>query len=205
MDIRLARALAGVDADARARRRPDLEDQARPHGHEPRHARADRARERLRDAARHLERPDDHGHRPRRLGAALHRPAAGEGRRVRGGARDDQAVHERQGGQLEREGPPAEVGAPGAARDRDARRRLRAEGARSRRPAGRRRDHPARRPGHHPVDHGHGPPGSRGSGPRPGGAQVHRQRARVTSATISPTRANRCGGSRPWSRTTSRI
>ena len=47
----------------------DLDDQARPHGHEPRHARADRARERLRDAARHLGRPHGHGHRPRRLGA----------------------------------------------------------------------------------------------------------------------------------------
>ena len=32
------------------------------------------------------ERPHDHGHRPRRLGAALHRPAAGQGGRVRRGA-----------------------------------------------------------------------------------------------------------------------
>src|SRR6185312_7675608 len=45
VDLRLARALAGVDADARPRRRPDVEDQARPHGHEPGHTRADRARE----------------------------------------------------------------------------------------------------------------------------------------------------------------
>ena len=44
------------------------------------------------------ERPDDHGRRPRRLGRALRRPPADEGRRVRGSAADDQAVHERQGG-----------------------------------------------------------------------------------------------------------
>ena len=35
----------------------------------PAHARPDGARERVRDAARHLERPDDHGRRPRRLRA----------------------------------------------------------------------------------------------------------------------------------------
>ena len=69
------------------------------------------------------------------------------------------------------------MGAAGAAGDRDARRRLRAEGARGRRPAGRRRHHPARRPGHHPVDHGHGPEGRRGGRPRSRSAQVHRQRA----------------------------
>ena len=96
VDVRLARPLAGVDADAGDRRRPHLEDQARPHGHEPGHARPDGARKRLRDAARHLERPHDHGHRPRRLRAALHRPAAGQGRRVRGRTPHDQAVHERQ-------------------------------------------------------------------------------------------------------------
>ncbi len=56
---------------------------------------------------------------------------------------------------LEREGSPAQVGASGAAGDRDARRRLRPEGACRRRTPGRRRDHPARRPRHHPVDHGH--------------------------------------------------
>ena len=105
------------------------------------------------------------------------RPQADEGRRLRGGAADDQAVHERQGGDLEREAAPAQVGAAGAAGDRDARRGLRAEGARGGRAAGRRRDHPARRPGHHPVDHGHGPEGGRGGRARPGGAQVHRQRA----------------------------
>ena len=98
LDLRLARALAGVVPGDGARCRPDVEDQARPHGHEPGHARADGARERLRDAARHLERPHDHGHRPRRLRAPLHRPAAGQGRRVRRGAEDDQAVHERRGG-----------------------------------------------------------------------------------------------------------
>ena len=177
LDLRLARALAGVDAGDGAPRRPDVEDQARPHGHEPGHPRPDGARERVRDAARHLERPDDHGRRPRRLGRALRRPQADEGGRLRGSAEDGQAVHERQGGDLERQGAPAQVGAAGAARDRDARRRLRPEGARRRGPPGRRRHHPARRPGHHPVDHGHGPQGRRGGGTRPGGAQVHRQRA----------------------------
>ena len=38
LDLRLARALAGVVPCVRARRRPHLEDQARPHGHQPRHA-----------------------------------------------------------------------------------------------------------------------------------------------------------------------
>ena len=41
------------------------------------------AREPLRHAARHLRRADGDGHRPRRLGGALHRAAAGQGGRVR--------------------------------------------------------------------------------------------------------------------------
>ena len=40
-------------------------------------------------------------------------------------------VHERQGGALERQGPPAQVGAPGAAADPDVGRGLRPEGARA--------------------------------------------------------------------------
>ena len=177
LDVRLARALAGVDAGDGAPRRPDLDDQARPHGHEPGHSRSDGARERLRNAAGHLERPDDHGRRPRRLVGAVRGPQADEGRRLRGSAEDGEAVHERQGGHLERQAAPAQVGSAGTARDRDARRRLRAEGARRRRPAGGRRHHPARRPGHHPVDHGDCPPGRRRGRARPGRAQVHRQRA----------------------------
>ena len=91
---------------------------------------------------------------------------------------------------------------PRAAGDRDARRRLRAQGARRRRARRRRRRHPARRPGHHPVDHGDGARGGRGGGPRPGGAEVHRLRRRATSPTTSPRRASRCAGSRRWSPTT---
>ena len=37
-----------------ARRRPHVDDEARPLRHQPGHARADGARERVRDAARHL-------------------------------------------------------------------------------------------------------------------------------------------------------
>ena len=73
-----------------ARRRPHVDDEARALRHEPGHARADRARERVRDAARHLERPDGDGHRPRRLRAARDRPAAGEDGGVRGVLPDDQ-------------------------------------------------------------------------------------------------------------------
>ena len=51
--------------------------------------------EHVRDAAGHLGRPDGDGDRARRLGAPLHQPEAREGRPVRGGAADDQAVHER--------------------------------------------------------------------------------------------------------------
>ena len=106
---------------------------------------------------------------------------------------------------LERQGAAAEVGAPGAAGDRDARRGLRAEGARRRRPPGRRDDHPARRPRHHPVDHGR----PRARPPRRRVATRLRSSAssarRATSPTTSPTRASRCAGSRRWSRTTSRI
>ena len=91
--------------------------------------------------------------------------------------RDDQAVHERREGHLERHRDRAGLGAPRAAADRDARGRLRPEGARHRRARGRRRDHPARRPGHHPVDDGDRPQGRRGGRPRPGRAEVHRLRA----------------------------
>ena len=86
LDLRLARPLAGVVPAAHARRAGDDDDEVRPLRDEPRHARADRPRERLRDAARHLERPDGHGHRPRRLGAPLHRPEARPRRRVRASA-----------------------------------------------------------------------------------------------------------------------
>ncbi len=92
-------------------------------------------------------------------------------------ARDDARVHERPRGQLERQGPPAQVGARGAAADPRLGRGLRAEGARGRGPRRRRRDHPARRSRDHPVDHGHGPARGRGGRPRPGAAQVHRRRA----------------------------
>ena len=68
---------------------------------------------------------------------------------------------------LERQGAPAQMGAARAAGDRDARRRLRAEGARRRRAPGRRDHHPARRPRHHPVDHGHGPAAAEEAGRDP--------------------------------------
>ena len=50
---------------------------------------------------------------------------------LRGGPEDDQAVHERREGALERHRDRARLGAPGAAADRDARGRLRAAGARA--------------------------------------------------------------------------
>ena len=46
---------------------------------------------------------------------ALHRPPADEGGGVRAGAHDDQGLHERPRGALERQGPAAQVGARGAA------------------------------------------------------------------------------------------
>ena len=61
----------------------DREDQARPLRDEPRDPRPDDHGELVRDDARHLERPDGDGDRPRRLFAACGRPAAGEGRGVR--------------------------------------------------------------------------------------------------------------------------
>ena len=131
------------------------QDQARPLRHEPGHPRPDDHRELVRDGARHLERPDGDGHRPRRLVAARRRAQAGEGRGVRGALRDDQGADERPRGRVEREEAEARVGAAGAARHPDVDRRLRAEGARRRGPRRRRRDHPARRPADHPVDHGH--------------------------------------------------
>ena len=106
-------------------------------------------------------------------------------------------------GRLERQGAPAQVGAPRAPRDPDVGRGVRAEGARGRRTRLRRRDHPARRPGDRQVDHGHRAQGRRGGGPRPGRAQVHRLAPRATSRTTSRTRESRCAGSRRWCRTTS--
>ena len=70
---------------------------------------------------------------------------------------------------------------------------------------GRRRDHPARRPRDHPVDHGHRPPRGRGGGARSRRSSSASSARRATSPTTSPTRASRCAGSRPWSRTTSWI
>ena len=75
--------------------RPDRADQARPLRHEPRDPRPDDHRELVRDDARHLERPDGDGDRPRRLVAARRRPQAGAGRRVRGATADDQGPDER--------------------------------------------------------------------------------------------------------------
>ena len=83
-----------------------------------------------------------------------------------------------QRGALERQGAAAQVGAARAARDRDARRRLRAEGARGRAAAS----------GDGVIIQLADPDiiqwimddraqGRRGGGPRPGRAQVHRQRA----------------------------
>ena len=130
LDLRLARPVAGVHADPRARGGGHRADQARPHGHEPRHARADRGGQRLRDAPGHLGRPHGDGHRARRLRPALHQPEAGAGRPLRGGHPDDQAVHERREGALERHRSRAHLGAPRAAADRDARGRLRPARAR---------------------------------------------------------------------------
>ena len=85
---------------------------------------------------------------------ADHRPAAREGRRVRASPRDDQRFHERSRGELEREGPPAQVGSPRASGDPDVGGRVRAEGARRRGPGRGRRHHPARRSRDRRVDHG---------------------------------------------------
>ena len=69
---------------------------------------------------------------------------------------DDQGVHERSRGRLEREAAASSQWVrPGAPGDPDVGRRLRAEGARRRWTRRRRRHHPARRSGDHPVDHGH--------------------------------------------------
>ena len=203
LDVRLARALAGVVPAPDDGRAGDDDDEVRALRDEPGHARADRARERLRDAARHLRRPHGHGHRPRRLGAALHRPEARPRRGVRATLPDDQGLHERPRGGVERQGAEARVGAAGAAGDPDVGRGLRPEGARGRGPRRRRRDHPARRPGDHPVDHGHRPRGGGRGGPRSRRSSSASSARRATSRTTSPTRASRCAGSRRWSRTTS--
>ena len=130
-------------------------DEVRAPRHQPGHARADRPREPLRDAARHLRRPHGDGDRPRRLRAPLHRPAAGEGGRVRDGAPDDQAVHERRTRcSWNDKDLQLKWVRPELPRDPDVGRRLRAEGARRRRARRRRRHHPARRSRDHPVDHG---------------------------------------------------
>ena len=119
------------------------------------------------------------GDRPGRLGPPLHRAAARQGRRVRAAPADDQGLHERPRGRVEREGAAAQVGPARAPRDPDVGRGLRAEGARGRGPYGRRRRHPARRPGDHRVDHGHRAEGRRGGGARSFTASVHRQRAEL--------------------------
>ena len=64
---------AGLVPDSRARCRGDDHDEVRAPGDEPGHARPDRPREPLRNPPRHLRRAHGHGHRPRRLGRALHR------------------------------------------------------------------------------------------------------------------------------------
>ena len=134
----------------------DLDDQARPLRDEPGDARPDGARERVRDAARSLRRADGDGHRARRLGRALHRPAADEGRRVRARVRDGQASF-MNGGEVDwndkqlqlkwvrPELPRIPMWVAGYG--------PKALGRRG--PRRRRRDHPARRPRDHPVDHGH--------------------------------------------------
>ena len=206
LDLRLARPLAGVVPAAHARRAGDHDDEARPLRDEPRHARADGARERLRDAARHLGRPDGDGNRTRRLGRALHR--ADKPVRVAEFERRCQMIKEFMNGRevdVEREGAQARVGATGASRDPDVGRRLRAEGARRRGSRRRRRHHPARRPGDHPVDHGHRARGGRGGRSRSRRRSSASSARRATSPTTSPTRASRCAGSRRWSRTTSWI
>ena len=106
------------DPAADARRRPHVDDEARPLRHEPGHARADGARERVRDDARALGRPDGDGDRPRRLGAARDRPPAGEDGRVRDVLPDDPRPHERPRGHLERQGAEARVGARPSPRSR---------------------------------------------------------------------------------------
>ena len=181
--------------------RRDRDDQARPLRHEPGHPRPDDHGQLVRDHAGPVRRPDGDGHRPRRLVAPSRRPEAGPGRRVRAAPADDEGPHERPAGRLEREGAHARVGQrpPG---DPDARRRLRAQGARRRGPRGRRCDHPARRPPDHPVDHGDGQDRREGGRPRPRRAAVHRLRAEPSSRTTSRPRATRCAGSRRWSRTT---
>src|SRR6266550_8508588 len=95
VDVRLAHPLAGELRAPRDRRRPDGEDQARPLRHQPRDPRPDDHGQLVRDDAGHHRRPDGDGHRPGRLLAAPGRPQAGQGRRVRAAARDDQGADER--------------------------------------------------------------------------------------------------------------
>ena len=158
----------------------------------------------VRDAARHLRRAHGHGHRPRRLGRALHRPASPSASRSSSGAAA--MIKDFMNGRevrVERQGAEARVGAAGAAGDPNVGGGLRAEGARGRGPGRRRRDHPARRPGDHPVDHGDRPRGSGRGGARPGRSSSASSARRATSRTTSLMRASRCAGSRRWSRTTS--
>ena len=61
-----SRSLAGVVSAAHPGRAGDEHDEVRPLRDEPGHARSDGARERLRDAPRHLGRAHGDGHRPRR-------------------------------------------------------------------------------------------------------------------------------------------
>ncbi len=104
---------------------------------------------------------------------------------------------------VERQGPPAEVGAPRAAADPDVGRGVRSEGARGRGPRRRRRHHPARRPRDHPVDHEHGAGRGRGGGTRSRRAEVHRLRPEPRRPDRGRA-VSRHDGSPRWSRTTSR-
>ena len=118
LDLRLACPLAGAVPAADARGDEHRAAPPRAERHEPGHARADRDRERVCDPPGRLERPDDHGDRPGRLRPARDRPAAREGRRVRGGLPDDARPDERPAGRVERHRDRARVGAGTARRSR---------------------------------------------------------------------------------------
>ena len=161
-----------------------------------------RARERVRDAARHLRRADGDGDRPRRLGAARDRAAAGEGGRVRGGLPDDQGLHERPRGDLERQGAAARRG-------RDPSREIpmyvAGYGPKALAVAGRVSDGVIIQLADPVIIEwimAHRPRGRRGGRPRPGRARVHRRRAVEGHRRPRGRRATRCAGSRRWSRTT---
>ena len=176
LDVRLARALAGAVPAPDSRGDEHGAAEARPERDEPGHPRADRDRERVRHAPGRLRWPDGDGHRPRRLRTPRDRPAAGEGRRVRGRVPDAARPDEWARGAMERHRHRARMG-EGPDGDPALRRRVRAAGARDRRPRRRRRDHPARRPGDRRVDRRPGARGGRGGRPRPVGDEGGRLRA----------------------------